>query len=325
MTYALRYRPKTFDEVVGNEGTITAIRTLLSRKKGVPRSWLLTGLSGGGKTTIARLIGESIGARGMGLVEHNAANFTSIEDMRKIVDMIKVRPIGSDYILIILDECHQLSKSSQNLLLKELEDTPKYAYFVLCTTEPDKLLETLRNRCMPFEVQPLRDGLMAGLLDKVIATEGIAVSDKVKEHIIGSASGSARNALTMLESAATNPDEDTAIEVVSKMAKKEALATERAIANKLIDLMSVDAPLAKAWPPIAQFIKSEIFAPRRNLAEVKFSLAQVLSEDLCQGYDLRIARAILLFDREYSIYHQSHFVALVALALREFQNESTTE
>src|SRR5690606_35672662 len=126
------------------------------------------------------------------------ADFRGIDTIREIRKQSGFQPLESTCRVWILDECHRLTNDSQSALLKILEDTPKHAYFVLCTTDPQKLLPTIRGRCADYQVRPLSEQQMRILLRRVVKAEGESLERKVYDQIVQDSMGHPRNALQIL-------------------------------------------------------------------------------------------------------------------------------
>lgn len=143
---AVDLRPRTFEEFIGSEKIVNQIRSQLDSGR-VPTAILLSGPTGTGKTTLARCICTRLNGEA---VEVNAADDTGVDAARALGDSTNYRPMMGDYKVIILDEAHQLTKQAQSVLLKSVEDAPLSTIWIFCTTEPSKLLPTLRGRCLSF-------------------------------------------------------------------------------------------------------------------------------------------------------------------------------
>ncbi len=146
--WAIKYRPQTLDNIVGNKEAIKLFKSFLKRP---PKAILISGESGCGKTTIAKAFANDLGAV---LYEFNVANTRGIDTVRTIIDMCKYRELGNKKRVILFDEAHQLTVDAQNALLKEVENYDDNI-FIFSTTEPDDLIETLRNRCFHIKVYKL--------------------------------------------------------------------------------------------------------------------------------------------------------------------------
>lgn len=208
MSLYLKYRPTTLAQVKGNTDILSTLEGMLSNLKTCPHSFLLHGQTGCGKTTIGRIIASRLGSKGDDFREVDSADFRGIDTIREIRANSHYRPTESSCRVWILDECHKLTNDAQNALLKALEDTPPNVYFILCTTEPNKLLATIKGRCIQFQVSPLDDQQMFGLLRRVIREEKEELSQEVYDQIIRSSKGLPRNALQILEQVLNVPAEN---------------------------------------------------------------------------------------------------------------------
>lgn len=207
MTHELykRYRPKKFKDIVGQEATVKTLKAKCENGT-LPHALLFIGPSGCGKTTIARIIATKLGCdpedpNQIDFYEINASDRNGIDDIREIGRLMRLRPsrAGSARVWII-DEAHQLTTPAQNTFLKILEDTPKHVYFMLATTDPGKLLKTVRTRCAEFQIQLISDDKMAKLVEKVCEAEKLDITEDVRDKIVSVAEGSARKALVLLDS-----------------------------------------------------------------------------------------------------------------------------
>lgn len=190
-----KYRPQTFDEVVGNE---LAIKSLKKELENGSHVFLFTGGSGQGKSTIARIMSKEVGADELSIHEINSADNRGIDTAREIMEQMRYAPLNGNALVWILDEVHQLSTASQNAFLKALEDTPDYVYFFLCTTDPQKLIAPLKTRCSIINLKPLNDDEMSFLIKRTARAEKKKVSPEVVEKIVSIAQGSGRQALKTL-------------------------------------------------------------------------------------------------------------------------------
>ena len=151
-----KYRPKTFKTLAGNESLKKAILPKIEKDK-LSRTLLFYGDSGCGKTTIGRIIARQYEIKGIDFHELDNGVYSGKNDVQDILSQVRTAPIESKYKMYLFDECHNLSKAAQDSLLKILEEPPAHVFFVFCTTEPGKLLETIRSRCKDYKVNPLKE------------------------------------------------------------------------------------------------------------------------------------------------------------------------
>lgn len=196
-----KHRPKRLQDLVGQAGAIKSIEKLIYSER-VPHAILLTGPSGVGKTTIARILKKHLKCSDHDFLERNCADFRGIDDIREIRRHCDYRPLGGSVRIFLIDECHKLSNDAQNAFLKLLEDTPSHVYFMLATTDAGKLIKTIHTRCSQIKLGPIGPEDIATLLETVIKKEGFEISKVVREDIIEVSEGSARKALVILEQVA---------------------------------------------------------------------------------------------------------------------------
>jgi len=226
MPLHLDYRPQTLDELFGNDEIKNSLKSIFSRED-KPHAYLLSGPSGCGKTTIGRIIANMLGCEELDFFEYNSANSRGIDTIRSITENANYSALGGSIKVYLLDEAHQVTGPAANALLKVLEDTPKHVYFILCTTEPEKLLKTIHTRCTSYQVKLLSDKQIKGLLDWVLKGERIKdFPKKVIDEIVRAAEGCPRQALVILDSVIDIEDEDKAIAAVSAVKIGEAVVID---------------------------------------------------------------------------------------------------
>lgn len=240
-----RYRPNTFEGVIGNKATIESLKTLIT-KGDCPHAILLHGPSGCGKTTIGRIIKDELGCGDMDFVEMDSGSFRGIDSIREIRDQMSLSPMSGKCRVWIVDECHKMTNDAQNAFLKSLEDTPGHVYFILCTTDPQKMIKAIQTRCMQFPVELLTPAQVgAELLMPVCNAEGLSIPKDVLKMIARGCEGSARTALVALQQVASIESEEE-----MKAAANAVLVTEESSAN-LANLV-----LKKNWKEAAVFLKA---------------------------------------------------------------------
>jgi DNA polymerase III gamma/tau subunit len=219
-----KYRPATLDEMVGNEDVVCALKNMLSKDE-APHTYLFHGPSGCGKTTLARILSKELGCAEADYREVDTADFRGIDTAREIRKQIRYAPLEGSCKVWLLDECHKMTNDAQNGLLKALEDTPAHVYFILATTEPEKLLKTIRGRCSQFQVDILDDAQMFKLLRHVVKSEGAKLSKNIYEQIIEDSLGHCRDALQILEQV-LNADPDKRLAIAKRAAELQSQTIE---------------------------------------------------------------------------------------------------
>jgi DNA polymerase-3 subunit gamma/tau len=218
MSLYLKYRPQELSEVVGNTEVIESLQKTLQEPEKAPHSYLFVGQTGCGKTTLARIIAKELGCDELAYNEINAADNNGVDDVRSIIQKCQFSPLRGKCIVWVIDEAQMLTRQAQNALLKILEDTPSHVYFILCTTDPQKLLPTVKGRCVQYEMNTLDERQMFTLLRKVVKAEEETLEKIVYTQIYKESKGHPRNALQILEKV-LSVDEDSRLETAKKSAE----------------------------------------------------------------------------------------------------------
>lgn len=210
-TLVTKYRPQTFDEIIGHESILGPLQRALASDSH-PHVFLLTGPSGVGKTTLARIIATAIDAES---TEIDAASNNGIDNIRELAEFAQHLAFTKTGLrLFIIDECHRLSRPAFDALLKLLEDPPAHLYLALCTTEPNKVPETIVTRCYPISLRALPAPEIETLLDLICELEGWTVDRNVFAMVVEAATGQPRKALSMIQAVHDAPDRDEAARII---------------------------------------------------------------------------------------------------------------
>lgn len=199
---ALKYRPQSFSEVVGQEDTIKQVEGAINNQS-LGHALIFAGTRGCGKTTTARIVARVLNPDleeaqlGMVVQEIDAASNTGVDNVREIIDNIRYSTKG--HKVIILDEAHMLSKNACNALLKTLEEPPPGVTFILSTTEPHKLLPTVRSRCQLYEFKDVEVETLVEHYRGIAVKEELDLSDEALREVAVKAEGSVRDGLTILQ------------------------------------------------------------------------------------------------------------------------------
>lgn len=234
---ARKYRPRTFDELVGQEHVSRALMHALDQDR-LHHAYLFTGTRGVGKTTIARILSrclnceQGVSARPCGvcptcqeitdgrfvdLIEVDAASRTKVEDTRELLDNVQYAPTRGRYKVYLIDEVHMLSAHSFNALLKTLEEPPPHVKFLLATTDPQKLPVTVLSRCLQFSLKALPAEQIAGHLKTLLDKEMIRYEEPALLSLGKAAQGSMRDALSLTDQAIAFGSEQLSSEAVNAM------------------------------------------------------------------------------------------------------------
>lgn len=236
-----KYRPKDFEDVLGNDH----IKSFFKNKDTFPSAIMLTGNRGCGKTTMARILANMLEVADMQCFEYNVADDTGVASARAIVEEANVPSIMGGYKFFILDEYHQATVANQNCLLKILEDTPKNVIFVICSTDPEKIINTVKSRCTQFQVDRPTNKMLGGFLTSICAKEEKEVPKEVLKEIVKKSDQSVRNALVGLDKCINLP--------VEEMLKSlEEHATQEECAKKLIKALES----ASNWSIVGKLLKN---------------------------------------------------------------------
>lgn len=195
----LRYRPQTFEEVIGHGSICASLKRMVESQES--QSFLFHGPTGTGKTTLSRIAAYEMGADPENLLEIDGASHTQVDAMRRITSTLQYKILGAvkgAKRAIIIDECHRLTIQAWESLLKSVEEPPPHVLWFFCTTRVEKVPTTIKSRCASFTLKALDHKALETLITKVIEDEGIDISGGVFDLIVQQANGSGRQALVNL-------------------------------------------------------------------------------------------------------------------------------
>jgi len=225
---ALKYRPKTFDDLIGQEVVAETITNSIKADK-IPNAYLFTGIRGIGKTTTARIVAKGLNCSNgienlckedlcdncksiadsshIDVLEMDAASKTGVDDVRDLIEFSRYGPTSAKYKIFIIDEVHMLSKQAFNALLKTLEEPPEYLKFIFATTEIKKIPITVVSRCQRFDLSRIKSSELFDFIKDIKEKENGKVSDEALKLIVKISEGSVRDALSLLDRALLSLDE----------------------------------------------------------------------------------------------------------------------
>ncbi|MDI6605489.1 MAG: DNA polymerase III subunit gamma/tau [Thermoanaerobacteraceae bacterium] len=222
-----RYRPQSFDEVMGQDHIVRTLKNQIKMER-VGHAYLFCGTRGTGKTSIAKIFAKAVNCPNntkgepcnnceicklidsngiMDIIEIDAASNNSVDDVRELRNTIIYAPSIAKYKVYIIDEVHMLSTSAFNALLKTLEEPPSHAIFILATTEPNKIPVTILSRCQRFDFKRIPEKIIAKNLKRICESSNIKIEDRAITAIAQYGNGSMRDAISILEQCASYSDD----------------------------------------------------------------------------------------------------------------------
>ena len=231
---ALKYRPQTFKDLIGQDVVAETISNSIKAKK-VPNAYLFTGIRGVGKTTIARLVARALNclngiesvckeslcknceaisnSNHIDVLEMDAASKTGVDDVRDLIEFSRYGPTSAKYKIFIIDEVHMLSKQAFNALLKTLEEPPEYLKFVFATTEIKKIPITVVSRCQRFDLPRVKSLELFNFIKKITEKEKGKATDDALKLIVKISEGSVRDALSLLDRALIGQEKEIELDL----------------------------------------------------------------------------------------------------------------
>ena len=235
---AVLYRPNTFEDIVGQGSIIEILKRQLATNN-IKNSYLFCGPSGTGKTTIARALALYINSNKGTPIEIDAASNNSVDNIRALVEEAQSRALDAEYKIFIIDECHTLSSQAWQALLKTLEEPPTYTIFMFCTTNPEKVPNTIMNRVMRFNLTLIPASLTYQRLCYICEQEGFTNFEETCDYLSRVCGGGLRDAIAALEKVAdysTDLSIDNALQVLGSYSYQDMIS----LTNYLVDNREAD-------------------------------------------------------------------------------------
>jgi DNA polymerase-3 subunit gamma/tau len=250
-----KYRPKTFDDVVGQETIIKTLKNEINNNK-INHAYLFCGPRGTGKTSVAKIFAKVVNCEELkdcnpcnkcvsctqindgqstDIVEIDAASNNGVDEIRELKSKVNLVPSVSKYKVYIIDEVHMLSIGAFNALLKTLEEPPHHAIFILATTDPYKLPTTILSRCQRFDFKKVNQKCIIDRLSKIVKDEKIKASDEVLNEVARLSDGGMRDAISMLDQLVSYCDGEITIDAVHEI---NGTVTQKDLSNLVINVLS---------------------------------------------------------------------------------------
>ena len=282
----IKHRPEYLEDIFGNKETVEMVSNILGREiNTIPHSWLITGPAGCGKTTIARIITEELGCSELDFHEYNSSDSRGIDFVRELQYTSKLAPSNGDVKVYLMDEVHQITSAAQEAMLKLLEDAPDNVFFLLATTNPEKLKKSLKSRCTIAQMNPVNSKDMDKLLDSIAIKEKDDLTADLKRTIISCSDGSPRVALKLFDSILEIEDEEVAIKAIqnSTVAETSIIELCRAILK------------GESWKEVAGVLKGLDEDPE----SIRRAVLGYFTKVLLNTGDLNTARILECFEGNF--------------------------
>lgn len=290
----VKYRPQELDEFFGNEELIESLENLFKRdKKDLPHSFLFTGISGGGKTTLAFIISKMLGCEKSEIKYFNSADDRGIDFVRGIREDMSYSPMFGKIKVYIFDECHKITSDALSAMLLMTENPPEHVYFILCTSEPIKLSEADKRRLHIYNVEPIDFGELESLLGCIIENENIEnFPENIIPLIIENSNGSAGIAVKLLDQIMDVRDN---YETVKKIIEQTSTENDKDTIDlcRLIVTNKLDSE--QKWTKCKEILKKI----KKEPEYVRYGILAYLNKVMLNNGNQRIALIMECFEKSY--------------------------
>lgn len=281
-----KYRPKTFDEMIGNEATLSSLKTMIANDR-LPHTILFSGPSGCGKTTLARICANELGCTDNDISELNMSHkeLRGIEGANQITSNIGYKSLSGNKRILILDEVDQMTSDAQKLMKKVLEDTPSHVWFFLCTTRPEKLIRDIITRSTQVQVELINSRVLATYMRTLAELEGKKLNASIARRIAESSDGSVRKAVVFLQQVleVSEEQQDSLVNRITMEDNAEVIELCRALMNK------------GNWNNVANMLKSLKEEPE----SVRYAVLGYYNSVLLNSGNPRAGEIILRFSEPF--------------------------
>ena len=283
MEFYRKYRPTLLKQIIGQPEVVKTLKGMIDSNR-VPHAIMLSGPTGVGKTTIARILQNKLKCDDTDFFEINCAANGGIDKIREIQTRTGCAPMSGGARIWYLDEAHKVSGGGMEASLKMLEDVPPHVYFILATSEPDKILKTVRGRCTELKLRKLTETELAQVVNSVLEKESKKISTSVLSTLTEAADGSARKALVLLDQIIGLDTDEEKIEAIrSQDAKRQAY-----------ELMKLLVFKGGSWTEVCKILKGIEEEPETIRRQMLGLAAKALLDD--PKYKARAFNVIQAFE-----------------------------
>jgi DNA polymerase-3 subunit gamma/tau len=300
-----KYRPEKLDEVFGQDHIVKSLEVKFKSKK-IPHACLFIGESGTGKTTLARIIANELGCtNSKNIIELDVGVYTGVDKARELITYLKYPAMGKVGIkYVILDEVHMASKSFFNAFLKILEEPQKHVYFALCTTEGEKIPQTIKTRCLEFNLREVDEEELEELIDCVVGEEEIEIPKEASALMAREAQGSPRRALRLLEKCVGCETIEEIKDILESIEdSEEVIALCRLLVSKEL-----------SWKKASKLLKK---LKESNAEGVRIQIINYLKACLLNSSDRQAEKFMFLMSKFLEPFSKSTGMAELAFAIGE--------